>query len=125
MFEFIFYGFIAAMLIKFLYNRLKGNQKICAVCDLKYDKQRNCCPKCGENNPIFIKYSISNMFLEFYQRHRYVLIFTVFLALLGFWQFIGGIIGQILGIGRCLLNITNDEIIIGGFGLCSLLDWIL
>ncbi len=113
------------MLIKFLYNRFKGNQKICAVCDLKYDKLRNCCPKCGENNPIFIKYSISNMFLEFYQRHRYVLIFTVFLALLGFSQFIGGIISQIFGIGRCLQMIANDVNIFQGFGICNLLDWIL
>ena len=125
MFEFIFYGFIGAMSITFLYNRFKGNQKICAVCDLKYDKLRNCCPKCGENNPIITKYSISNMFLEFYQVHRKTLIFTIFLALLGFSQFIGGIIGQILGISRCLQMIANNANIMQGFGICNLLDWIL
>ena len=69
--------------------------------------------------------SWSDMFLEYFQAHRKMLIFTVILASLGMMQLGGIVFSQIFGIAHCLQLIENNANIAMGISICNLLDWLL
>ena len=69
--------------------------------------------------------SWSDMFLEYFQTHRKMLIFTVILASLGMMHLGGIVFSEIIGIVHCLQLIENNANIAMGFGICNLLDWLL
>jgi hypothetical protein len=55
------------------------------------------------------------MFLEYFQAHRKMLIFTVILASLGMMQLGGIVFSQIFGIVHCLQLIENNAKYCNGF----------